>query len=332
MSQIPDERQHRETASRSEAEDVFEAALTGYFAERHARVETFVYRHFSFRGSLALHRHALGWDMLRVPVNLFLTGPTAVLKATAVIAHRMGAGPLARWLDTRDLFLKTAVARRIEDLIRTELLGMPSDPGSQLSTDDALFEVMLADARVSRMLREASGTAPAGKMSKVGLAEILATYRGTRTAPGEVSSAFVGLGVGALAFGKVTPGMMSLGPSVAAVIAHQTAVASFPLGATLGGLWYAVFPASVPTSLLVGTIVALVLISASLAAFAGVVADPIQRRLGLHQQRLHRMLNVLETNLRGPTRESLAVKDHYVARLLDLLDYAAAASRFVRPG
>ena len=269
--------------------------------------------------------------MLRVPVNLFLTGPTATLKAAAVIARWMGAGALARWFDTRDLFLKTAVAHRIEDLIRTELLGMPSDPGYQSSTDDALFTAMLGDARVSRMLREAAGTGPAGK-AKVGLSEILATYRGTRTAAGEVSSAFVGLGVGALAFGKLTPGMMSLSPSVAAVLAHQTAVASFPLGATLGGLWYAVFPATVSTSLLVSTIIILVLLSASSAAFAGVMADPIQRRLGLHQRRLHRMLDVLEGNLRGPTRESLAVKDHYVARLLDLLDYAAAASRILRSG
>ncbi|HYG85560.1 MAG TPA: DUF6635 family protein [Azospirillum sp.] len=332
MSQNPDNRHSLQTAPRSEAEEVFEAALASYFAKRHARVDAFVDRHFSFRGSLALHRHALGWDMLRVPVNLFLTGPTAALKAAAVIVRGMGANTLANWLDTRDLFLKTAVARRIEELIRTELLGMPPDPDGRPSGDDALFRTMLADPRVSHMLREASGPAPAGKMSAVGLSEILATYRGTRTAAGEVSSACVTLGVGAVAFGKVTPGVVSLGPSVAAFIAHQAAVASFPLGATLGGLWYAVFPASVPTGLLVGAIVVLVLISASLAAFAGVIADPIQRRFGLHQRRLHRMLDVLATNLRGPSRESLAVKDHYVARLLDLLDYAAAVSRFVRPG
>lgn len=330
MSHAFDEPGNASARSRNEAEAVFDDALTIFFAERHARVGAFVDRHFSFRGSLALHRHALGWDLVRVPVNLFLTVPTAMLKASAALARRAGAAGLARWFDTRDLFLKTAVVRRIEALIRTELLGMPSE--GQPCIDDALFEAMLADPRASRMLRDAAGTADPGRLSESGLTEILAAYGGTRTAAGEVSTACLSLGVGAMAFGKVTPGMMTLGPSIAAILAHQAAVASFPLGATLGGIWYSLFPPEVPTELTVGVVVALLLIGASLAAFAGLVADPIQRRLGIHQRRLHRMLDVLEANLRGPSRESLAVRDHYVARLLDLLDYVTAAAKLVRAG
>lgn len=139
---------------------------------------------------------------------------------------------LAYWLDTRDLFLKTAVARRIEHLIRTELLGLSVNRAQEgKPSDDALFAAMLDDPRVSHMLPR---SLPAGGASDAGLSAILATYRGTRTASGEVSSAFVSLGVGALAFGKMTPGMMTLGPSVAAVLAHQTAVAGFPLACRLG--------------------------------------------------------------------------------------------------
>ncbi len=208
VSQIPGDGPDRQTDRAQEAGEVFTAALSSDFAERHARVDCFVARHFTVGGSLALHREALGWDLLRVPVNLLLSVPTAALKAGAVVARLLGAASLAHWLDTRDLFLKTAVARRIEHLIRTELLGLPADRNQGGSpSDDALF--------------------------------------------------------------------------------------------------------------------------------AGVVADPIQRHLGVHQRRLHRMLDVLEANLRGPARESLAVKDHYVARLLDLLDlldYAAAASRLLRSG
>lgn len=330
MSQIPDDGPDRQADLAYEAGDVFTAALTRYFAERHARVDRFVARHFTVGGSLALHREALGWDLLRVPVNLLLTVPAAALKVSAVVSRRLGAASLAYWLDTRDLFLNTAVARRIEHLIRTELLGLSVNQAQEgKPSDDALFAAMLDDPRVShRLLR----SLPAGGVSDAGLSAILATYRGTRTAAGEVSSAFVSLGVGALAFGVMTPGMMTLGPSVAAVLAHQTAVAGFPLGATLGGLWYAIVPVTVPANLLIVTIIALVLLSASLAAFAGVVAGPVQRSLGVHQRRLHRMLDVLEANLRGPARESLVVKDHYVARLLDLFDYAAAASRFFRSG
>lgn len=314
----------------NEAEAVFERALTDYFTERRARVDTFVDCHFTFRGSLGLHRNAFGWDLLRVPVNLLLTVPTASLKASAALARRAGAADLAQWLDTRDLFLKTAVAQRIDELIRTELLGMPSD--GRPCMGDALFEAMLADPRASRMLRDASASAGVERMTGAGLSEILAAYGGTRIAAGEISTACLSLGAGVMAFGKMTPGVMTLGPSIAAIFAHQAAVASFPLGAAIGGLWYSTFPAAVSTELMIGVTLALVLASAALAALAGVVTDPIQRHLGLHQRRLHRMLDVLEANLRGPSRESLAVKDHYVARLLDLLDYAAAAVRFVRTG
>ncbi|MCW2239294.1 putative outer membrane lipoprotein [Azospirillum canadense] len=121
--------------------------------------------------------------------------------------------------------------------------------------------------------------------------------------------------------------MMTLGPSVVTVLAQQTAVASFLLGATLGGLWYFVFPAWVPTNLLASTFVLLMLLSSPLAAaFAGVV-------VGLSSAAwvcLQRLLAVLEAKLRGPTRESLAVREHDVSCLLDLLDYAAAASRMLR--
>ena len=330
MSHALDELGNASAPPRSEAEAVFDDALAAFFAERHARVDAFVDRHFSFRGSLALHRNALGWDLVRVSVNLFLTVPTAMLKASAALARMAGATDLARWLDTRNLFLKTAVVRRIGELIRTELLGMPSE--GQPCIDDALFAAMLADPRAARMLRDASGSADPGSLSGSGLAEILAAYGGTRTAAGEVSTACLSLGVGAMAFGKVTPGVMTLGPSVAAILAHQAAVAGFPLGVTLGGVWYSLFPPEVPAGLTVGVVAALVLVGAGLAAFAGVVADPVQRRLGIHQRRLHRMLGVLEANLRGPSRESLAVKDHYVARLLDLLDYATAAARLMRTG
>jgi hypothetical protein len=78
--------------------------------------------------------------------------------------------------------------------------------------------------------------------------------------------------------------------------------------------------------------VGLVLLGAVLAAFSGVIADPIQRRLGLHQRRLHHLLDVAEENLRGEAPSSLRVRDHYVARVLDVMDYATVALRVAQGG
>jgi hypothetical protein len=44
-----------------------------YVSSRRDRVDTFIDRHFTLSGSLALHRCSLGWDFVRSPLNLFLT-------------------------------------------------------------------------------------------------------------------------------------------------------------------------------------------------------------------------------------------------------------------
>src|SRR3546814_9826246 len=77
----------------------------------------------------------------------------------------------------------------------------------------------------------------------------MTAYAATRVAAGDLANALVTAGVGALAFNQVTPGMFTLGPTVAHALAQQAAVASFPLGAGIGGLWYGAMPATAPVAL-----------------------------------------------------------------------------------
>ena len=321
-------------ASAADLNAVYEAALTRYFAERHAMVDAFVDRHFTLRGAVRIHRRALGLDVLRAPVNLLLTVPTAVLKLSAVLARKAGAHATAHWLDTRNLFLETAVSRHITDLIEGELLGIDKDARGHPSRTDPLSEAMLATPAIRTLLAraEAQGNGHGAHEFETRLRQALTAYGGARAAAGEITTAAVSLSVGAIVFHQMTPGMLTLGPSIAAVIAQQAAIKAFPLGAGPGSLWYSLFPASASPELVLGITVGLALLGATLAAFAGIVADPIQRRLGLHQRRLHHLLDVTRANLRGGTASSLRVRDHYVARLLDALDYAGLALRMTRAG
>ncbi len=59
---------------------------------------------------------------------------------------------------------------------------------------------------------------------------------------------------------------------------------------------------------------------AAFAAFSGVLSDPIQRRFGIHQRRLNKLLNALEAQLRGKGEAHFTVRDHYVARIFDLFE------------
>ncbi len=63
---------------------------------------------------------------------------------------------------------------------------------------------------------------------------------------------------------------------------------------------------------------------AVVTAFAGILTDPLQRALGMHHRRLHRLIDALGVELRGG-RQAFQVRDHYAARILDLVDLARMA-------
>jgi hypothetical protein len=300
-------------------------AARQYIASRRERVEAFVDRHFTLAGSLALHRHALGWDLLRAPINLFLTVPALTAKLAGRAARRAGRERLAVWLTGRHLLFETDLARQIEWLVTTELLEIPCVQRGRASLRDAIAETVLADPRVAeRLVPPPVGSEPEYRRR---LAVAVQSYKSSRVATAEVATSVLATGLGALVVKQVTPGLMTLGSAIATAIAQQTAVAAFPLGAGLGALWYGWFPAAAGPALRAETIGSLLIGGTLLAAFSGIVTDPVKRRLGLHRRRLFRLLDELEQALCGANGDSASLRDHYVARLIDLLDLLASAWR-----
>jgi hypothetical protein len=304
------------------------AGIRRYCAERRERIPAFVDRHFSVRGAIALHRAALGWDLVRVPVNLTMAAPAAVLHAAAAGARRVGAQRAANALGRTRLLLRTAVARRVEWLVCTELLELPCQIGNCVATRDALAETIMREPLVLGALREMLQPDDPSHLQRV--ERTLTEYALARAAAAEVTTGLLSLGTGALTVGKLTPGVASFGPTLASLVAQQAAVSSFPLGTGLGSLWYGLFPAVPSTALLFGLSGGLLAVGSILASFAGVVADPVQRQVGLHQRRLRRMIDAMERQMLDPTAPGYAVHDRYVARLLDLFDLVTAAYRLTR--
>jgi hypothetical protein len=299
-------------------------AVHRYIEIRRGRIEAFVDRHFTLAGSVALHRRALGWDLLRAPANLFLAGPALGVKLMAWAARRGGMEGVAAWLASRRLLLRTAVAREIEWLVATELLEIPCRHRDRVSYRDAFAETILADERAAALLVTPAGADPDFRRR---LAAAVETYLGSRTATAEIATGFVAAGLGALVVKQATPGLVTLSSALAGMLAQQMAIAAFPLGASLGGLWYSLFPAAAGPGLLAATTAGVFLGGAMLAAFSGVVTDPSQRQLGLHRRRLERLLRILEADLCGVPGKNGIMRDHYVARLVDIFDLIALAMR-----
>jgi len=314
----------------AEARQIVADAVARYVANTRARIPDFVDRHFTASGSFRMHRKAVGWDLARAPVNLMLAVPQVMLVLAGEVAARAQWRESAVWLRDRRILLTTDVARELDWLIHTDLLRLPYNYQDRVSTKDALADEIYADPCIeasSAALAEVLGSRADDPAFRGELERKLTVYAGTRAAAAEITTAMLSLAAGAAAFKEITPGVISLGPALAGVLAQQAAIASFPLGAGLGGVWYGTFPAAAGPAMTTGVTGGLALSLAVLSAFAGVVSDPLQRRLGLHQRRLVKLVTAVESDLKGDETGSFIVRDHYVARVLDLADLLRATWR-----
>lgn len=318
--------------SQDDIERIFREAAARYIAARRAAVKPFVARHFGLRGTLRLHRAAVGLDVIRAPANLALAIPNIAAKLGGVGYRRLPGRPTPpRWLGGRDLFIRTAVDRRVEWLVHTELLELPFEQGNRESRRDALALGIMSHPDVAETMALARAAID-GRTRDPELAERLTDnlirYTGTRAAASDMLAALSSMGAGGFLVHKLTPSALSLGPALAALAAHNAAVAGFPLGATLGGYWYGMFPVVPSTGLVVGMTGGLIAGVAATAAFAGIVADPLQRLLGIHERRLNKLIDALEADLLGDAGR-FTVKAHYVARLVDFFECVRAAYRVI---
>lgn len=319
----------------AEADAIVAEAARRYFDGCRARIDGFVADNFSVGGSVRLHRHALGWDLVKAPANVALSVPQIGLKLGAAAARRLGAPKTAEALGRRQLFLDTAVARELRWRLMTDLLRIPVQDGDRVATEDALAEAILAHPRVQAILAEAAEVAAARGSDPAfrdRLETALADYTGTRAAAAEITTGLITLGTGALAFQKATPGAIAFGPALAGSLAQGAAISSFPFGATAGGVWYGLFPVQASPFLVAGATAGVLGVAAIATAFAGIVSDPIQSALGLHQRRLRGFVDGLERAFAADDGPGFVAYDLYVARLLDLTDLLVGVTRTFRTG
>lgn len=269
------------------------AAAQAYIDACRRRIPAFVGRHFSIKGTLALHRGAIGGDLWRAPLNTLLAVPAFLVLVTALALRAVGAKSVAARLQRLPLGATTAVQRRVEQLILTELLALPV----------AIRATLTEESPLARLLRR---------------------YARTRNAATELTLNVLMLCIGFLVFDRLTPGSLSTGTVLAEALAEQSAIDAFPLGTWAGELYYSLFPPSW-TLMDVGLAVVVTLsVVALLSSFVGVLTDPVQAALGIHRRRLGRLVDAIERRLvaEGPDYHP---KDPYFARLVDLVDAARAA-------
>lgn len=258
-------------------------------------IRRFVRETFGLRGTLGLHRAALGGDLVRAPLNVILAPVFLLTRLAALVARAFKRHRVANWLAARRILLPTRLSAEVAAKVNAfieELDGQGIGPGASGDETRAAVEA----------------------------------YVSTRSAVAEIVTLLIVILSGFLVFHTATPGLVSLAGPFADLGAQTLAIDRFPLGPGLGRVWYGVFPAALPVWMVIAVFVALSVVSAFVTTFAGIVADPVQVATGTHRRRLERLFRRLSERA-GP--EALA-REHVAARLGDIGDLAFNLIRFLR--
>ena len=291
-------------------------AAEAYWAACNHRVTGFVDRHYRWPGVYTLHRTAFGLDLLKAPVNVLLALPAVVVQVIGLALRRLGAYGAAQRLLSIPLGFQTSVEKALAERLRQEVLQLEAADWNEWQT---LFMRSPSGSRSSP--REERSIDSLGRRELCAAANALVDrYAETRRAASDVTTASLAGVAGAVLVGHFTPGSISAGRELAAIISYHEAVQGFLLGPMLGEWFYHIFPPDAGLWVEIVAMIAMVLLLSLVASFSGLLADPLQARVGLHHARLRRWLRTLRRLVGDSVKNDYRPWDPYVARLVDVVD------------
>jgi hypothetical protein len=259
---------------------------------------------------------ALGWDMLRAPINLLWAPVYAVVCLLKILVpKRTGLMWLHGLANRVPAGWTTRVQQHISHLVLVDLLNN----GQQGSILEGYLIEALEEVYERHTCKPVDHQRFSALIEPL-IADALSQYRMTRTASADITNSILCTVLGAFALQKFTPGGIGLGVVLATMLAATLATHNFILGETLGGWYYSWFPPEPSLATMASVMVSVMGSLAAFAAFSGVIFDPAQAAVGLHRRRLHKLLDHLQRDVTLSAQSSFRPKDQFVARILDMFD------------
>ena len=259
------------------------------------RIPGFVGANYSWPGAVSLNRLAWGSDVFVAPFNFVMGFPNFVLTMLAVLLDFFGARKAARWLLRSHLGVPTTVQKTVTAKLMADLLDLPINPED--ATDPFRHRVALAAREPVRI------------------------YVQTRNVAADITAGTLAAVTGIVFFNQFTPGSISAGSAVAHVVSREQAVSEFALGEVVGRAYYALFPVSPSLTVVVVAMLLVMATIAAVAAFSGMIHDPIQTLTGLHRRRLNRLVDAIEASVTQSIGKGYRPKDTFFGRVYDLVDW-----------
>ena len=326
-------RAHYTEPEKTKITKAVDTAINHYIQSRKEKIPSFVKRFFSFKGSLSLHKKAIGKDLYRSPLNIIWALPYTLSGILAKGLNATGRKKAADLLNKIPQGFETDVQKEVKWLIYTELLELPCSlrikGENKQSKHDALLNEILDQPVIRDMISTQLSVIHEKSLVpdfRASLEKKIRKYTSSRTVAEDLSGSILTLTVGYAAFQNLSPGAISSGAALASAISQKTAISNFWLGSTIGSWYYGMFPTTSSKHLFIMSTASIMAILAIVTTFSGILTDPLQSKLGLHQKRLQKLIYSLEDDLRGQQDKKYQIKDQYVARVFDIIDLLKAAA------
>lgn len=309
-------------------EQAVQSGIKSYLSHLRDQVDPFVDKHFCFESAWSINKKALGYDLLKAPANVLWAPLHFTLEHAGKGIEKIGFSVTGKQLQSLPSGFSTEVEREVQWRIYTEFLRLPIDQKDRSFHDNGLLEHILAQPELVSILESSLTEISELALSSSGKSQLeanLMAYVESRKAASELSSTLIATATTFATTKSLSLGTLGLGQALATSATAHAAVSSFALGKTLGGLYYSIMPVSASTSALILSTGGVAALLGVVSAFSGVVSDPIQGALGLHQKRLRKLVDALEIQLTSNEEGALELKDAYVARVIDLLDVLTLA-------
>ena len=306
-----------------------ESGTKRYISDCRHRIDYFCEVNYSFCGTLKIHKKAFGWDLIKVPINIAWSIVVLVVSTLAYILDKFHLSCIARKLRRLPVGFATDVDRYISHKLLNDLFRMPF-PDKQLGwkeatgrdvKQDELQRLILETPELlnllNKELKEIRHLMLQGYREKI--YSNLEEYGASKTGVADLAGNLLGAVITKTTLGSAAFGTLGAGSAVSLHLANSTAVAGFWAGSQLGSLYYGFVPVSVSKTLLFSTTAAIAIFMAFVSTFIGVFTDPIQLKYGIHQKRLHKVVDSLESELSNGQSE-LNLKEKYAGKIFDLID------------
>jgi hypothetical protein len=266
-----------------------------YFAACRQRIPAFVASNYGWAGAVALNRLAWGPDILVAPINFLMGFPNFLLRVLALVLELMRARRASRWLLRRHLGFRTKVQEALTTRVMEDLLALPVNPAER--SDPFLRCVAVAAEEPIRI------------------------YVQTRTVVGDITAGALAAFMGAVVLSQFTPGSIAAGTAIAQAVGREQAISEFVLSDAAGRLFYTMFPVQPSPIVVVGTLLVVMVAIAVVAAFSGLLHDPVQAHTGIHKRRLSRLLEAIEETTNPSSDKAYRPKDVFFGRVYDFVDW-----------